>query len=490
MPIRPRPTRLAAAVTLAALLTATAVSCERRGGDPLTGPLPLRFSTDTVMFDTVFTGIGTITRRFTAHNTGKSDLRLDRVWLGRGGQSPFSINVDGAHGPAVEGVEIARGDSAYIFVEANIDPGRDQMVEIDSVRFQAGGAQSDVKLVAFGQDVNLVVSAELGTQTWTAEKPYLVYGYADIAPGQTLTIEAGARVHFHHGASLLVEGTLQAQGRADAPVLFRSDRLEPFYSDKPGQWGAWLTLDDGSTYMLGGIHFTTTSTANVIDHAIIENTTKAIQLDSVWSAAGPGLRLTNTIIRHANLAGVVAQTSSLEAHNLVVNNCGQYALALTLGGDYWINHSTIANYTPYSLRKEPAVLITNFYSAGGTNYVYDLRRCLFTNSVIHGSESASYNELGLSLHPAGETNYLFDHCILQVDASVDTTDTAHFRHVRSARKGMKYKDVEKYDFDLDTLSPAKDFGLREHAAHAPADILGRGRLADTLPDAGAYERQE
>ena len=39
---------------------------------------------------------------------------------------------------------------------------------------------------------------------FTNEKPYVIYGYAAIPEGNTLTVDAGARVHFHKDSGLLV----------------------------------------------------------------------------------------------------------------------------------------------------------------------------------------------------------------------------------------------------------------------------------------------
>jgi hypothetical protein len=72
--------------------------------------------------------------------------------------------------------------------------------------------------------------------TFTNEKPYVIYGFAAVPSGRTLTIEAGARVHFHEnsglvvqsGASIHVNGALSIdQERLENEVIFEGDRLEP-----------------------------------------------------------------------------------------------------------------------------------------------------------------------------------------------------------------------------------------------------------------------
>ena len=51
-------------------------------------------------------------------------------------------------------------------------------------------------------------------------------------------------------------------------------------------------------------------------------------------------------------------------------------------------------------------------------------------------------------------------------------------------------DISEYNYQLDTLSAAKDIGTYEFAKPVPLDILGINRLQDDGPDLGAYERQE
>lgn len=453
------------------------------------GNLNLKFSTDTVMFDTVFTTIGTITKNFTVYNPNNQKIRLKAIYLAKGRESNFAINVDGEHGPLVNNIEIDKKDSIYIFVEANIDPNRDEMVEKDSIVFESENSKADVKLVAFGQDVILINGQHLSTQTWTSQKPYLIYNYAFVDENNTLTIEAGTSVHFHYGSSLIIDGTLNVTGSTEQPVVFRSDRLEPFFKDKSGQWGAWIETETGGIYLLGGLHFTQKSKNNSIDNAIIENAIIGIQMDSVQSEHSPGLRINNTIIRHMNLIGILAKTSSIESHNLVVNDCGMHALSLLLGGNYWFNHATIANYTPYTSRTTPAVAIGNYYKYEEQIFVYPLERCNFTNSIIYGKHGSNQSELVVDLIEQNSANYYFDYCILQATA-IDTTDASHFGKIIKTEQGVNFKDIGKYNFELDTLSPAKDTGLLEYGNLSPLDIKGNSRTADSKPDLGAYERLE
>src|SRR5690606_17528212 len=82
--------------------------------------------------------------------------------------------------------------------------------------------------------------------TFTNEKPYVIYGFAAVPSNKTLTVEAGARVHFHAESGIMVaeNATIKSMGAPSTnrelmenEVIFQGDRLEPRFSEVPGQWG-------------------------------------------------------------------------------------------------------------------------------------------------------------------------------------------------------------------------------------------------------------
>ena len=54
----------------------------------------------------------------------------------------------------------------------------------------------------------------------------------------------------------------------------------------------------------------------------------------------------------------------------------------------------------------------------------------------------------------------------------------------------KFISYTEYNFMLDTLSPAKDFGKNEWAQQFPFDLNQNSRILDLGADVGAYERIE
>ena len=58
----------------------------------------LTFSVDTIVFDTVFTTVGSTTKQFKIYNPSSKSIQIDEIELMGGDQSPFRLNVDGEKG--------------------------------------------------------------------------------------------------------------------------------------------------------------------------------------------------------------------------------------------------------------------------------------------------------------------------------------------------------------------------------------------------------
>lgn len=444
----------------------------------------LSFSVDTVLFDTVFTTIGTTTLQFKVYNNYSKPL-LTNISVANGKNSNFRINVDGQSGYIFDQVEIAAKDSIYIFVEATIDPTNNNspLVVLDSILFETNDNIQNVKLAAWGQDVHLINGEIIQSQTWTNDKPYLIYNSMLLDTLQILTIEAGCQIHLHNHyknpSSIYIKGTLKVKGSKDNPVVFQGDRLEAWYDDIPGQWGH--------------IRFLPGSIDNEIDYAIIKNGIIGIQVDSFMTV--PALKLSNTIIQNMNAAALYAQGSTVLAWNSVFANCGQYCVALTIGGSYAFYHCTIANYWVFSNRTTPALVVNNYYQ--DVFNVMQIRAVdvLFGNCIIAGSAE---NEIVLDEFPGYSDyfTYKFDNALLKIKQSeFSISDTSKFKAILLNNNPKFVSTSEKLDFSLDTLSPAKDKGKAKYANYdyivkTKFDIKGENRNSDNGPDLGAYERIE
>lgn len=445
----------------------------------------LEFSLDTVMFDTIFTNIGSTTQHFTVHNPYNENILVSRIRLAGGDFSNFRININGEIASEAYEVEIPARDSIFVFVEVTIDPNGQNlpMVVQDSIEFTTNANIQGIKLIAYGQDFKLIKGETLETTTWTSEKPYLVYDYVYVDSTYTLTIEPGTKIFFHKGAGLYAKGNIVAEGTFQNPITFLPDRLEETYENIPDQWNG-ITLFSGSHN-------------NVFNHVTIKNANIGLQVGNIENEGFASIELNNSTIQNMAYAGIFALKSKITGYNNLIANCGFYAVALLIGGEYEFNHTTIANYWGnYSSRARTTsslvisnVLVIEGADGSRTAFNGDLNKAFFGNSIIFGNNNL---ELELGDNNENEFKYKFDHCIIQVP---DTFNVSNKKHYVNVWTGIEFdpKFVDPFDeliFELDTLSPAKDIADITISKNFPLDQLNVSRFSDDGPDLGAFERKE
>jgi hypothetical protein len=471
-------------IVFAVWIFVSVFSCEDEGY--LNSPdARLVFSQDTVMFDTIFTTIGSTTQHLKVYNPYNENVLISRIKVAGGDFSNFRLNINGVSANEAYEIEVPANDSIFIFVEVTIDPNGQNlpMVVQDSIEFTTNANIQNIKLVAYGQDFKLIKGGSLGTTTWTAEKPYLVYNYAFVDSTSTLTVEPGTRIHFHKGTGLYVKGKVIANGTYENPIIFQSDRLEDNYRNIPDQWDGII--------LVSGSH------DNVFNFVTIKNANIGLQAGTIEHEGYASVELTNSRIENMAYAGLFAMKSRIFGYNDLIANCGFYAAAFLVGGEYEFYHTTIANFWGNfsgKTRVTPSVIISNFLPVkqadGSTNiYKSDLENAVFRNSIIYGN---NMNEIELGDNEENSFNFLFDHCIIQVP---DTLDLSNKDHYKNAFKGSdndpKFVDpFDDYIYTLDTLSKAKDIGNPAYGRMFPYDILNKDRMADDGPDLGAFERIE
>jgi hypothetical protein len=454
----------------------------------------LSFSSDTITFDTIFTSIGSTTKQLRIYNPYKQSVRISHIYLGQGTSSYFRLNIDGDVTDNASDIEIPSKDSLFIFIEITIDPFgvNNPLVINDSIVFVTNGNVQDVNLVAYGQDVHLIDGELIESQTWVADKPYLIYNSMGVDSAHTLTIEAGAKLYFHERSQLIVLGSLIVNGTKENPVTFRGDRMDEVLPDLPydmipDQWG--------------GIVIYPYSKGNMLNYCLIRNAEIGIFLPGVLGHDYRSeLFIKNSIIENNSYAGIYAFNSKLTAMNCVIVNCGVYTFAGITGGEYNLYHCTVSNHFRFSGSPEPAVVLTNFVYYDDSLITHDLQNTKFTNCIIDGQ---SPYQLQLVSKPENNFSYLFENCLIEVSKdSVDADNTELFKEI-IFEEDPKFKKIPSqseplpdryiFDFSLDTLSPAKDKGTVEIINLFPElefDIRGQSRLMDSGPDLGAYERIE
>ncbi len=470
-------------ITLFTILIA--FSCKKEDTISDSPSIKLGFSSDSIVFDTVFTSIGSATRQIRVYNTSNNKIKISNITLGMGSGSSFRINVDGQSGSTFNDVELSGGDSLYIFARVTIDPQNQNnpYVVEDDIHFLTNGNNQSVKLVAWGQDANYIVADtdiqglppfkivadSLETVTWTSDKPYVVYGYAVIDSYGKLIIEEGTQVHFHYGGGLwaYVDGVLNVTGTVENPVIFQGDRLEEFYDNVPGQWDR-IWLMEGRQ---GHDH--------IIENAIIRNGFIGLQAESFLRITENSLKLHNVVIENMNGIGLFTRIFNVLSSNTVISNCGAYNVALTGGGYYRFAHSTIAAYWPYSVRNTPALFINNFMLDSLDNPLPFPINLYFDNSILYGLNT---EEFETELDGGADSLYYFKSSMIKTTR--DVSDPIFYENIL-VNEDPLFVDVETNDYRIDTLSPAIGKADLSIAATFPKDILDNSRLP--VPDIGAYQ---
>lgn len=429
----------------------------------------LAFSTDTVLFDTVFTTVGSTTHNFKIYNKHDKRIEIGSIELAGGENSQFRMNVDGVPADQLENVEIPPNDSLFAFIEVTVDPNNKNkpMIVEDSVIFRTNGNRQQVKLAAWGQDAHFHQNVLTCNATWSSEKPHVIYGTVAVDTACSLTIEAGTPVHVHPNSRLVVlkDGKLDVNGTADNKVVFQGDRLEPIYDDEPGQWERiWLIESKGSE----------------IDHAIIKNSIIGLQVDTVGDASVPAVTLNNTIIWNASKIGLLGQAGAyIEANNSLFYNCGEFTTALTSGGQYQFKHCTFANYWDFTDRETPSFLMNNYFEDANENkFVRPLTNTDFYNCIFTGSLD---NEFVTDMESGEPLDFTFHNSLFTTEQS--TGGPEYQDPFRNEAPG--FVDPDDRDFHLSDGAFPIDKGMS--VSGISADLDGNPRDAD--PDLGAYEKQ-
>ena len=471
---------LAAVAAAILLMPALTTSCTQEEL-MLTDGFELAFSCDTVAFDTVFTAMGSTTRQVKVYNNGDKPVLLSSITLQEGRSSRFRLNVDGDTSMIVRNLEIGAHDSIFIFIQANINPNANNapfLVE-DAIIFATTHSSQRLPLTAYGRNAvyhtpdHTIHDANgyayhysvIDCSSWDHSRPHVVMGYAVVDSACTLHLVGGDELYFANNGYLWVytDGTLDARGTAESPVLFTSLRHDGWYDNLPGQWG-YIWLSDGSK-------------DNVIDWAVIENGYVGLFVNSTLY---PTLTISNTRIENLSLAGLLGQGSSVVGDNLLVDNCGTATVVLQYGGRYQFSNSTFADHYAYESRTTPSVILSNAYGSGADLQLNGLQQASFRNCIIYGNYNGNdgSGEILFDRHDGAAYNVVFDHCLLK--SSVATP----YASACITNQDPKFVDATAQNYHLQASSPAIAHGDPSFVV-LPNDLNNRPR--PNPPSIGAFE---
>jgi len=443
---------------------ATGISCSLTTEEISTDPSHrLRFSTDTIFFDTIFSEIPSITKRLRVYNDNSKAISIAAISFAEP-NSAYTLTVNGLKNTVFANTRILANDSILVLVEANInfrDNDSPYIVE-DQIQFNTNGNNQEVSILSWGQDAYYIKDSVLACNTtWKAGKPYVIYDHMLIDSLCTLTIEAGTQVFSHLGSNIYVKGSLIVKGTADERVVFMNDRFDGDYANYPGQWG--------------GIIFLEGSKDNEISYTDIQNADVGIWLGTPDDDNDADLVLENSSIENMLRSAILAFTSDLRMTNCLLDNTGEIVFAGLAGGNYTLQHNTIANYGVGFFKTQPVFVITDQLQLADGNFLEAPVMLNLTNNIIWGS---SDSEIEL-LNDAGQ-----DFALSMSNNLLRTNQITFQGFDNIINDDPLFIAPVLFDYQLDSLSPAIHMGAD---LGTKVDLLGKVR--STPPDIGAYERQ-
>lgn len=440
----------------------------------------ISITADTLHFDTVFTTTGSVTQVFKIKNENNKKLRLDQVSLGGGSTSFFKININGTPGPIANNIEMEANDSIYVFttVSINLNSNNLPFIVRDSIQVSFNGNKRYIQLDAYGQNAHFLRAAAITSNTtWNNDLPYVLLDSLVIKPNATLTINEGCRIYVHANAPILVDGTLQINGKKydSTRVRFRGDRLDEPYNAYPGSWP--------------GIFFRTASKDNVLTFAVLQNANQGVIVNDPAVNSNPKLTLNQCIIDNMADAGISGTNTSITANNCLISNAGGRESSnakLTYGGNYDFTNCTIVSYgNRYVPHINPVLFLSNYTLNGGTKVSANIN-ARFLNCIFWGDNGMPEDEVMIARSGATPFTVSFTTCLWKVknnpdDATINTV-------INNQDPAFDSVDVIKhfYNFRLKAGSPAIDKGWFTTNV---VDLDGNTRTVGTFPDIGAYERQ-
>lgn len=456
--------RIFAALAFWAVLAV--ISCNR---DDISFDAPsqsLRFSRDTVFCDTVYNQVRSETYAVKVYNDENKDIMIPKISLVGGSSSLYRINVDGSSGTEFTNVPLRKKDSLYVFVEIAPVASETEAIAEDQVVFESPAGNQHVTLFSVVQDAEFFIESDtnpniLNTDTnWTNEKAKIIFGDLTVSEGKKLNIQPGTKVYFFKNSGLKISqnAELNINGTLGNEVIFRGDRNDTRYDTLPKNWNG-IVFEEGSLLNM--------------NYGKVFGGTKGLEMYSSTA------NIKNSIIHTFQEYGIYAVGSTLNAQNLVMNNCGEASIGIFKGGNITLTHSTIANY--WNLNSAMAGLgiyaSDSWTDATGSTQNGPLSLSVY-NSIVYG-----YAENLVELDNSGSSfSTSFVNCLLKYGSSATYATTNSIKNEDPLFLNFY---TEKLNLRVADDSPAKGNGSPAYSALAPYDIAGISRTSS--PTIGAYQ---
>ena len=431
----------------------------------------LAFSTDTLAFDTILTDVVTPTKQFIVYNRHDKMLNISSIKIAGESNGKFYLNVDGVKGDEFRDVEIRGNDSIFVFVEAFIDPSdENNPIQFEEkLDFVTNGVKQQVVITAWGQNVTRLYSHEVSAdEHFTANRPYVVFDTLRVLEGAKLTLEAGTRLYFHDKATMVVDGTLIADGTMQQPIDMRGDRLDKVvggigYDIMSGQWN--------------GLRFTESSFGNELRYVNMRGSSTGVVVDSA-GVEQRKLHIFNTVLQNSAGSVLTASHAWIEAEGSELSDARR-AVALLTGGKFSFVNCTFANYYLFNIIEGP-ILTLNYLFGTENDGITPLMEANFDNCIFYGNTS------DISAGDLTDSAVVLRNCLLKSNGE----DDDNFISCVWGGNPKFYTVRNQYIFDyrLHDESDAIGKGNEDYCSvEAAVDRYGVARRhADGTIDIGAY----
>lgn len=450
------------------------LSCNR---DDITFDSPsqsLSFSKDTVFCDTVYHQIRSETYAVKVYNNEDKDVMIPRIHLEKGATSLYKINVDGKPGYDFQNVPLRKKDSLYIFVEIAPEASGPEAIAEDKIIFTSPAGQQHVTLFSVVQDAEFFIETPTNPNvitnhtTWTNNKAKIIYGNLTINPNVTLDIQPGTKVYFHKNSGMKVSSgaSLNINGALNNEVVLRGDRNDPKYDTIPKNWNS--------------IKMEANSTLNM-NYARLFGGTRGFDMKQTNAT------ITNSFIHTFFEFGIYAVNSTVNASNLVMNNCGESCIGIFKGGNHSYVHSTIANYseTMNSFNRLSLFATNEWKNESGQTELGALHLNM-QNSIFYSDRD---NAVNFEPTPSQLFNFTIQNCLLKYS---NTSDAGFQFDVADVIQSFKNEDPQFVNYfaahlnlRVKATSPARNKGNVTVAGTVPFDIVNISRTSN--PTLGAYQ---
>ena len=429
----------------------------------------LRFSTDTLVLDTVYNQVRSETYAVKVYNKEDKDIKIPKISLQGGTASQYRLNVDGKSGTEFTDVPLRKNDSLFIFVEIAPVASKALAIAEDRINFSTN---QHVTLLSVVQDAEFYIQSStnpniLNQNTiWNSAKAKIIYGDLTLAEGKTLTIEKGTKVYFTKNSGLKISknATLNVNGDLNSEVVFRGDRNDTKYDTIPVNWNS-IRLEEGA---VANIHYTK-----------IFGGTSGIEMNKATA------NISNTIIHTFQNYGIKAIGSTINAKNMAMNNCGDTDLGIFKGGNIDLTHCTLANYWSLNSGLSALSIYASNEFTGTSGTELGPLNLNIKNSILYTKQD---NAVVFKPVSGQVFNYLIDSSLLKYGTNAGFVYEGNAMIVNSIKnedpKFLNYY-TEKMNLRVGTTSPAKGKGKLTYAQTIPLDIVKVSRTVS--PTIGSYQ---